>query len=297
MTADPRWHPVEPMMRDAKITATQRSLRSTRAPTDPTGGLASGADLIVRSPARPHGRVQALGREPGAPEKAGRATLRGVLRQLGLPDAIVAAASSAPSRRCQLVDFPERHRIFDEGDPPDWLYILVSGAVKLRNSHAGQHALLTVVGPPEVFGAVSVIDSSPRMASAITMSPVRAVAIAADALSSIIAENPALAEQLLRMLARRVQRTNDEINDLVFSDGPGRVAKRLLQLAQWIGTEAGGDVRVVHGLTQSELGQLAGATRETVSKALSNFATRGWIKIGRESVLIVDPDRLARRAM
>jgi CRP-like cAMP-binding protein len=56
-------------------------------------------------------------------------------------------------------------------------------------------------------------------------------------------------------------------------------------------------LRVVHGLTQSELGQLAGATRETVSKALSNFAARGWIKIGRECVLIVDPDRLERRAL
>jgi CRP/FNR family cyclic AMP-dependent transcriptional regulator len=83
----------------------------------------------------------------------------------------------------------------------------------------------------------------------------------------------------------------------VFTDGPGRIAKRLLQLAQRIGTtEAGGEMRAVHGLTQIELGQLAGATRETVSKALSKFAERGWIKIGRESVLIVEPDRLARRA-
>jgi len=166
----------------------------------------------------------------------------------------------------------------------------------LRYAHAGQRALLTVVGRSEIFGAVSVIDSSPRMASATTISPVRAVAIAADALSSMIAEHPALAEQLLRMLARRAQRTDDEVDDLVFTDGPGRVAKRLLQLAQQIGTEAGRDMWVVHGLTQIELGQLAGAARETVSKALSNFAERGWIKIGRESVLIVDPGRLARRA-
>jgi CRP/FNR family cyclic AMP-dependent transcriptional regulator len=253
--------------------------------------------MIVRSPARPHGWAKPHCHEPGGPEKSSRAmTLPGVLRQLGLPDAIPAAASPAPRSRWELVDFPARHRIFDEGDPTDRLYILVSGAVKLRNSYAGQRALLTVVGPPEIFGAVSVIDPSPRMASATTISPVRAVAISADALSSMIAEHPALAEQLLRMLARRVQRTDDEINDLVFTDGPGRIAKRLLQLAQRIGTvDGGGEMRAVHGLTQIELGQLAGATRETVSKALSNFAERGWIKIGRESVLIVEPDRLARR--
>ena len=135
------------------------------------------------------------------------------------------------------------------------------------------------------------------MARATTISQIRAVAIGADALNSMIAEHPALAEQLLRMLARRAQRTDEEIDDLVFIDGPGRIAKRLLQLARRIGTtEAGGDVLAIHGLTQIELGQLAGVTRETVSKALSNFAERGWIKIGRESVLIVDPDRLARRA-
>ena len=254
--------------------------------------------MIVRSPARPHGWAKAHCHEPGGAEKSSRAmTLRVVLHQLGLPDAIEATASPVPSSRWKLVDFPARHRIFDEGDPTDRLYILVSGAVKLRNSHAGQRGLLTVVGPPEIFGAISVIDSSPRMASATTISQVRAVAIGADALNSMIAEHPALAEQLLRMLARRVQRTDEDIHDLVFIDGPGRIAKRLLQLARRIGTaEAGGDVRAIHGLTQIELGQLAGVTRETVSKALSNFAERGWIKIGRESVLIVDPDRLARRA-
>jgi CRP/FNR family cyclic AMP-dependent transcriptional regulator len=225
-------------------------------------------------------------------------TLRGVLRQLGLTDAIDATASPTPNSRWELVDFPARHRIFDEGDPTDRLYILVSGAVKLRSSHAEERALLTVVGPPEIFGAVSVMDSSPRRASATTITPVRAVAISAEALRATIAEHPALAEQLLRMLARRVQRTDDEIHDLVFTDGPGRIAKRLLQLAQRVGTvDGGGEMRAVHGLTQIEIGQLAGSTRETVSKALSNFAERGWIKIGRESVLIVDPDRLARRAL
>jgi CRP/FNR family cyclic AMP-dependent transcriptional regulator len=225
-------------------------------------------------------------------------TLRRVLRQLGLADAVEPVASPGPTSQWELVDFPARHRIFDEGDPTDRLYILVSGAVKLKSTHANQRALLTVVGPPEIFGAVSVIDCSPRTASATTITPVRAVAIGADALSSAIAEHPALAEQLLRMLARRVQRIDDDIDDLVFTDGPGRIAKRLLQLVQRVGTtDTGGDVRAVQGLTQIELGQLAGSTRETVSKALSKFAERGWIKIGRESVLIVDPDRLARRAL
>jgi CRP/FNR family cyclic AMP-dependent transcriptional regulator len=217
--------------------------------------------------------------------------------RLGLPEARSPATPAVPDTIWPVMYFPARHRIYREGQSADRLYILVSGAVKLRSSHANERALLTVVGPPEIFGAVSVIDSSPRTASATTITPVRAVAISAEAWRSTIAEHPALAEQLLRMLARRVQRTDDEIHDLVFTDGPGRIAKRLLQLAQRVGTvDGGGEMRAVHGLTQIEIGQLAGSTRETVSKALSNFAERGWIKIGRESVLIVDPDRLAQRA-
>ncbi|MCP6412307.1 Crp/Fnr family transcriptional regulator, partial [Klebsiella pneumoniae] len=78
---------------------------------------------------------------------------------------------------------------------------------------------------------------------------------------------PQIAEQLLRVLARRLRRTNNSLADLIFTDVPGRVAKALLQLAQRFGSQEGNTVRVNHDLTQEEIAQLVGASRETVNKA------------------------------
>jgi DNA-binding transcriptional regulator YiaG len=90
--------------------------------------------------------------------------------------------------------------------------------------------------------------------------------------------------------------TNNNLADLIFTDVPGRVAKQLLQLAQRFGTQEGGAMRVTHDLTQEEIAQLVGASRETVTKALADFAHRGWIRLEGKSVLICDSERLARRA-
>jgi CRP-like cAMP-binding protein len=101
---------------------------------------------------------------------------------------------------------------------------------------------------------------------------------------------------LLRILARRLQRTNNHLADLIFTDVPGRVAKQLLELAQQFGTQEGDVLRVTHDLTQDELAQLVGASRETVNKALADFARRGWIHLEGKGVLIADSGRLARLA-
>ena len=98
------------------------------------------------------------------------------------------------------------------------------------------------------------------------------------------------------MLARRLRRTNDSLADLIFTDVPGRVAKNLLQMAGRFGTRDGGVLRVTHDLTQEEIAQLVGASRETVNKALADFASRGWLRLDGKSIIILDPERLARRA-
>jgi CRP-like cAMP-binding protein len=112
-----------------------------------------------------------------------------------------------------------------------------------------------------------------------------------------ISDRPEIAERLLRVLARRLRRTNSDLTDLIFIDVSGRVAKRLLGLAQRFGTWEGGAMCLTHDLTQEELAQLVGATRETVNKALADFAHRGWIQLmGVKSLLICDSERLTMRA-
>src|SRR5660397_155900 len=91
---------------------------------------------------------------------------------------------------------------------------------------------------------------------------------------------------------RRLRRTNEALADLVFSDVPGRVAKALLDLSTRFGERVDDGLRVAHDLTQEELAQLVGASRETVNKALADFAARGWVRREGRAVVLLDADRL-----
>jgi CRP-like cAMP-binding protein len=187
--------------------------------------------------------------------------------------------------------------IFAQGQPGDRLYVIDSGKVKIsQRAPDGRENLQTVLGPPEMFGELSVFDPGPRTSSATAITDVRAMALDRVGLRGWIADHPEIAEQLLRVLARRVRRTIENRADLIFTDMPGRLAKQLLQLAQQFGSQEDGAIQVSHDLTRDELAQLVGARREHVNKALGDFARRGWIRLEDKSMLILDSESLMRRA-
>jgi CRP/FNR family transcriptional regulator, cyclic AMP receptor protein len=220
-----------------------------------------------------------------------------ILARASLLQGVERSAVSALIKQLQPLEFPRRHVVFAEGEPGDRLYIIISGKVKIgRRYPDGRESLLTIMGPSDMFGELSMFDPGPRTSSAVTVTGVRAVSMDREALRAWIAHRPEIAERLLRVLARRLRRTNDNLADLIFTDVSGRVAKRLLQLAQRFGAQEGGMMRVTHDLTQEELAQLVGATRETVNKALADFADRGWIQLDGKCVLICDSERLTKRA-
>ncbi|MBY3989551.1 Crp/Fnr family transcriptional regulator [Rhodococcus fascians] len=220
-----------------------------------------------------------------------------VLLRAGIFQGVEPSAVAALTEQLEPLDFPRGHVVFTEGDPGDRLYIIVSGKIKLgRRSPDGRENLLAIMGPSDMFGELTIFDPGPRTSTANTVTAVRAVSMDRAALKAWIDERPDIAYQLLRVLARRLRRTNNNLADLIFTDVPGRVAKTLLELAQRFGIPEGGSVRVTHDLTQGEIAQLVGASRETVNKALADFTHRGWVRVEGKSVLISDPQRLARRA-
>ena len=181
-----------------------------------------------------------------------------ILARAGIFQGVEPSAVSALTKQLQPVDFPRGHTVFAEGEPGDRLFIIISGKVKIgRRSPDGRENLLTIMGPSDMFGELSIFDPGPRTSSATTITEVRAVSMDRDALRAWIADRPEIAEQLLRVLARRLRRTNNNLADLIFTDVPGRVAKQLLQLAQRFGTQEGGALRVTHDLTQEELAERA----------------------------------------
>jgi CRP/FNR family cyclic AMP-dependent transcriptional regulator len=220
-----------------------------------------------------------------------------ILARSGLVQGVEPGAVSALTKYLHPVDFPRGHTVFTEGEPGDRLYIIISGKVKLgRRSADGRQNILAIMGPSDMFGDLSIFDPGPRTSSATTITKVHAMSMDRDALKAWITERPEIAGQLLRVLARQLRRTNNNLADLIFTDVPGRVAKQLLQLAKRFGTQEGGALRVTHDLTQQEIGQLVGASRETVNKVLVDFAQRGWIRWNGKSVLIADSERLTMRA-
>ena len=189
------------------------------------------------------------------------------------------------------------HVVFTEGDTGDRLFIVLEGKVKIsRSAVDGRENLLAVLGPSEMFGELSLFDPGPRTATATAVTDSTLASLDHDDLRPLLLDQPAVAVQLLAALAQRLRRTNEAMADLVFSDVPGRVAKALLDLAERFGDDEQDGVRVHHDLTQEELAQLVGASRETVNKALSEFANRGWLRLEGRTVLLLDRERLARRA-
>jgi CRP/FNR family transcriptional regulator, cyclic AMP receptor protein len=164
--------------------------------------------------------------------------------------------------------------IFEQGDPGD----------------------LLILGPSDMFGEMSILDPGPRMSTATALTDVEAVAMDRAMLREWIAARPEVAEQLLRILARRLRRMSTSRDEMVFTDAPGRIAKLLLRLAQRFGVQRDGAVEVTHDLTQDEIAQLVGASRETVNKVLSDFTNRGWIRLRGKGVIISEAERLALRA-
>ncbi|MPV37391.1 Crp/Fnr family transcriptional regulator [Georgenia subflava] len=187
--------------------------------------------------------------------------------------------------------------LFNEGDPGDRLYILLDGKVKLGHTASdGRENLLAVLGPGELLGELTLFDPGPRSTTATAVAGTRMLQLEHGALMTFLESRPELAKHMLKALAQRLRRTNESLADLVFSDVPGRVAKALLDLADRFGQTTDEGVHVPHDLTQEELAQLVGASRETVNKSLAEFVSRGWIRLEGRAVLLLDVDRLRRRA-
>ena len=148
-------------------------------------------------------------------------------------------------------------RLFEEGDGGDSLYVVLDGKMKLtRAASDGRENLLSVIGPAEMFGELSLFDPRPRTSSASAVTEVVLAVLPHDALLPLLRKRPEISLHMMRALVQRLRRANDVTADLVFTDVPGRVAKALLDLANRFGQQTDEGLQVHHDLTQEELAQL-----------------------------------------
>ncbi|HSN43575.1 MAG TPA: Crp/Fnr family transcriptional regulator, partial [Propionibacteriaceae bacterium] len=170
-----------------------------------------------------------------------------------------------------------------------------STARRTRTPRPTRESLLWIIGPGEMFGELSIFDPGRRSTSAVAMLDCALYRISRDDLLRIVNDRHDVALAMLAQLASRLRRANDTTSGLVLSDVPGRLAYLLLSLASRFGTETPHGIEVHHDLTQAEIAQMVGASRETVNKALTDFVNRKWISLQAGSVLIKEPGRLRSR--
>ena len=219
-----------------------------------------------------------------------------VIRRAPLFTALDDATAKSLIASMDSVKIAKAGVLFKEGDEGEHVYVITEGKLKLGTSSGdGRENLLSILGPGDMFGELSLFDPGPRTSTATAVTDAKLLSLSHEKLIPWLRENPDVSLQLLARLAQRLRRTNEVLGDLVFSDVPGRVAKALIDLGTRFGKQTDEGLYVHHDLTQEELAQLVGASRETVNKALADFAGRNWIRLDGRAVLIIDVERLEKR--
>ena len=205
---------------------------------------------------------------------------------------LIASAGAVRSLRRNFV-------LFNEGDAPDELFVVISGLVAISNTSAhpsarsstdGRESLLALMRPGDLFGELGFLDGFDRSAQARTLEDTTVLAVPYAPLRAIYENNPNALWNAVRLLGRRLRSMDQALSDAVFLDVMGRTAKRLLEMAD-------GAEEFDLPVTQEELAAMVGASRERVNKAISTFVKLGWITQHKRHYTITDREHLTIRAL
>jgi CRP/FNR family transcriptional regulator len=188
--------------------------------------------------------------------------------------------------------FPSGSRVFHEGDSSDACYIVREGSFRVTREHSDGRAItLATLGPGEIFGELAMLDGDKRSASAEALSDGELLALPAGDVRSLLARHPEIALKLVAGLVRRLRAANVRLSRQSFQTVPSRVAGILAQLSRegQNGDEHG---TVTIRMNQTDLAQLAGTSRESVSRFLAELERAGVVSCGRGRVTVLEPPKL-----
>lgn len=179
-----------------------------------------------------------------------------------------------------------------QGDAGDALFLVAVGQVKVvLIGEDGREVILSVLGPGAFFGELALLDDEPRSAHVVAMEDTTLYQLRREDFQARLRTSPEAGIAVLRELSRRLRRANTAIGGLALRDVAGRLAHLLLDLA----AEEGG-TRITRRLTHATLAQMVGASRETVSRALSDYATAGVLQMSRREIVLLDRAALKEAA-
>lgn len=192
--------------------------------------------------------------------------------------------------------FRQGEVIFHRDDPGQVLYIVKEGKVKIAlTSPDGQEVSLTVFGSGECFGELSILDGEPRSADAIALERVELYALQRQDFVNVVMNQPKIAVQVMKVISQRLRQADQQIEDLLFLDVYGRVAKKLLELSETHGVPTAQGVRIELRLTQQELASMVGASRESVNKVMGYFTDKRYIMTDKHKITLMKLADLRKR--
>jgi CRP-like cAMP-binding protein len=197
---------------------------------------------------------------------------------------------------CRVRRFAPGVVLFHAEDSGDTLFVVRSGQVKVVLETAGEDHILCLCGPGDYLGELSLIDGQPRSATAVAVEAVEVLALHSRDLLALIERRPTIGRAIMVRLAGMVRLVNEQMQDLLALDATARIAKKLLELADAHGEVTEEGIRIRLPLTQRELGQMVGVTREKINRALEQFEQRGALTNGRQGITIQRPELLRKRA-
>ena len=212
-----------------------------------------------------------------------------LLRQVplfsGLDEEDIQSLIGAVTRR----KYPRDAVIFFESDPGDAMFMIIAGRVKVTIlSDDGREIILSILSDRDFFGEMALLDNEPRSATAIAVQDTEVAVIHQKDFLSIVEKRPRVAINLLSALSDRLRKANHQIGSLALLDVYGRVAGVLLEMASDTGIRLkDGRIRFRRP-THQEIANMIGATRETVSRTISDLHRQGYIEIAGKNVIIQD---------
>ena len=185
--------------------------------------------------------------------------------------------------------------IFREGDASDTCYIVRSGHARAVREHSdGRTIALAHFGPGDIFGELAMFDDERRSATLETLDDLEALAILGSDMRRLLREHPDIAVKLVISLGRRLREANERLTRQSFQTVQSRVAGVLTQLVEQARSEGADETDVLVRITQADVAQLAGSSRESASRFLAVLERAGVVTQGRGKITVHDPPALAR---
>jgi len=184
--------------------------------------------------------------------------------------------------------------IVSKGDPGNSLIAVISGTVKISvSSPDGRSAILNLIGPGETFGEIAVLDGLARTADATANTNCEIYVIDRRDFLPFVRSQPALAMKFIELLCKRLRWTSDQVEEVILQNLPGRLASALLRLTEKDKLAPGG--RTI-AITQQEISEMVGMTRESINKQLRAWATRNWVRLEHGAIVVLNAEMLRELA-